>query len=272
MASAEEAWVVASSYGWNRGTYLFTLWRHGLSVNGGCQPLPPHLALLTAGCSYWWPPGIGPPCTSQEGSGDLQEGHPSVTKGASPSAKHPLKVPFTKTWRGLHLRKASRGLHLGKGGLEEGLKGARRGLQGGLKKASRGLQEGLKGAWSLPKVKGASRGLKGAIKASRGLKGASSLLKVKGASRGLKEAWRGLQGGLKGASRGLHLRKASRRLEGGFKGASKGFEGAWSLPKVKEASKGFERGLKGAWRGLQGGLKGFTFGRTASVYNLHMPN
>ena len=32
----------------------------------------------------------------QEGSGDLQEGHPSVTKGASPSAKHPLKVPFTK--------------------------------------------------------------------------------------------------------------------------------------------------------------------------------
>ena len=33
---------------------------------------------------------------SQEGSGDLQEGHPSVTKGASPSAKHPLKVPFTK--------------------------------------------------------------------------------------------------------------------------------------------------------------------------------
>ena len=33
---------------------------------------------------------------SQEGSGGLQEGHPSVTKGASPSAKHPLKVPFTK--------------------------------------------------------------------------------------------------------------------------------------------------------------------------------
>ena len=33
---------------------------------------------------------------NQEGSGDLQEGHPSVTKGASPSAKHPLKVPFTK--------------------------------------------------------------------------------------------------------------------------------------------------------------------------------
>ena len=32
----------------------------------------------------------------QEGSGDLQEGHPSVMKGASPSAKHPLKVPFTK--------------------------------------------------------------------------------------------------------------------------------------------------------------------------------
>ena len=32
----------------------------------------------------------------QEGSGDLREGHPSVTKGASPSAKHRLKVPFTK--------------------------------------------------------------------------------------------------------------------------------------------------------------------------------
>ena len=32
----------------------------------------------------------------QEGSGDLQEGHFSVTKGASPLAKHPLKVPFTK--------------------------------------------------------------------------------------------------------------------------------------------------------------------------------
>ena len=32
----------------------------------------------------------------QEGSGDLQEGHPSVTKEASPSAKHPSKVPFTK--------------------------------------------------------------------------------------------------------------------------------------------------------------------------------
>ena len=27
---------------------------------------------------------------------DLQKGYPSVTKGASPSAKHPSKVPFTK--------------------------------------------------------------------------------------------------------------------------------------------------------------------------------
>ena len=27
----------------------------------------------------------------------LQEGHSSVTKGTSPSAKHPLKVSFTKT-------------------------------------------------------------------------------------------------------------------------------------------------------------------------------
>ena len=32
----------------------------------------------------------------QEGSRDLQKGYPSVTKGASPSAKHPSKVPFTK--------------------------------------------------------------------------------------------------------------------------------------------------------------------------------
>ena len=40
-------------------------------------------------------PGITAPAgEKQEGSGDLQEGHPSVTKGASPSAKHPLKVPF----------------------------------------------------------------------------------------------------------------------------------------------------------------------------------
>ena len=33
---------------------------------------------------------------SQEGCRDLQKGHPSVTKGASPSAKHSSKVPFTK--------------------------------------------------------------------------------------------------------------------------------------------------------------------------------
>ena len=59
-----------------------------------------------------------------------------MTKGASPSAKHPLKVPFTKTSRGLHLWKASRGLHLRKGGLEGGLKGASRGLEGGFKGAS----------------------------------------------------------------------------------------------------------------------------------------
>ena len=39
----------------------------------------------------WWRPFL-----PQEGSGDLREGHPSVMKGASPSAKHPLKVPFTK--------------------------------------------------------------------------------------------------------------------------------------------------------------------------------
>ena len=37
----------------------------------------------------------------QEGSGDLQKGYPSVTKGASSSAKHPSKVPFTKAWREL---------------------------------------------------------------------------------------------------------------------------------------------------------------------------
>ena len=42
-------------YKWNRDTCLLTRWRQGLSVNGGCLlpqlALPPHLALITAGCS-----------------------------------------------------------------------------------------------------------------------------------------------------------------------------------------------------------------------------
>ena len=105
----------------------------------------------------------------QEGSPDLHKGHPSVTKGASPSAKHPLKVPFTKAWR--ELRRLQGGSPLEGGGL----KGAWRGLQGGLKGASRGLEafrrwRGLRGAW---------RGLEGGFSFGR------------------------LQGGLKGASRGL---------------------------------------------------------------------
>ena len=168
------------------------------------------------------------PQTVQKGSGDLQEGHPSVTKGASPSAKHPSKVLFTKTWRGLHLRKASRGLHLRKGGL----KGTWKGLQRGLKGASRGLQGGLKGA-------------------SRGLHLRKALRRLQG---GLKGPTRGLQGGFKRAWRGLEafrrwrgLRKAWRGLEGGWKS----FEG--------------EGGFEGAWRGLEGGFKGacrdFTFGK-----------
>ena len=37
-----------------------------------------------------------PPFREQEGSRDLQKGYPSVTNGASSSAKHPSKVPFTK--------------------------------------------------------------------------------------------------------------------------------------------------------------------------------
>ena len=70
--------------------------------------------------------------------------------------------------RGLHLRKASRGL-------QGGLKGASRGLQGGLKGASRGLHlrkasRGLEGGF-----KGASRGLEGGLKPSA-LKGASRML------------------------------------------------------------------------------------------------
>ena len=67
LGEKHEWWPI---YRWDRGTCLFTRWRHGLSVNGGCQrlqpALPPHLALLAAGCSDWWPPGIGPPCTSRK--------------------------------------------------------------------------------------------------------------------------------------------------------------------------------------------------------------
>ena len=71
---------------------------------------------------------------------------PSVTKGASPSAKHALKVRFTKarglkgTWSLPKVKAASRGL-----------KGAWKGLQGSLKRASpskgfKGLEGSLKGA------------------------------------------------------------------------------------------------------------------------------
>ena len=54
------------------------------------------------------------------------------------SAGYPLKVreaPFEATLH--HLRNASRGLHLWKGGLEGSLKGASRKLEGGFKGASR---------------------------------------------------------------------------------------------------------------------------------------
>ena len=157
--------------------------------------------------------------------------------------------------RGLHLWKASRGLQGFKGawrGLEGGLKGASKGLeggftfgrlQGGLKGASRGLQGGLKGAWSLPKVKRASRGLKGAWS---GLQGGFTFGRLQG---GLKGASRGLQGGLKGAWRGL---------EGGFEG---GFEGAWRG--LKGAWRGLERGCLQRWSGLRGRLQG---GFTSEVW------
>ena len=59
----------------------------------------------------------------QEGSGDLQEGHPSVTKGASPSAKHPLKVPFTKA-PSEGFKEASPSEGAASRGLEGGFKGA----------------------------------------------------------------------------------------------------------------------------------------------------
>ena len=125
---------------------------------------------------------------------DLQKGYPSVTKGASSSAKHPSKVPFTKAWRGLHLRKASKGLEQIRRGLEGGLKGASRGLEGG-------FQGGLKEAW---------RGLE-AFNAEGGFEG----------------AWRRLEGGLKGAWRGLDL-------EGGLKGgASRGLEAFNAEPPLK---------------------------------------
>ena len=89
----------------------------------------------------------------------------SGTRFTDWSAKHPSKVPFTKAWRGLHLRKASKGL-------EGGLKGAWRGLEG--------LQGGLKGAWSLQRWKGLRGGLKGAW---RGLQGGLKPSTLKGASR-----------------------------------------------------------------------------------------
>ena len=110
---------------------------------------------------------------------------------------------FKGAWKGLQggFKGAWRGLKPseGEGGFErlEGVKGAWRGLQGGftfgrlqrgLKVALRGLQGGLKGAWSLPKVKGASW-------------------------RGLEEASKGLEGGLKGAAFSA---------EAGFEDACKG--------------------------------------------------
>ena len=57
-------------------------------------------------------------------------------EGSFPFSRSTL-LPFTKAWRGLHLRKAWRGL--------EG--GPWRGLQGGFKGASRGLQGGFEHAW-----------------------------------------------------------------------------------------------------------------------------
>ena len=198
---------------------------------------------------------------NQEGSGDLQEGHPSVTKEASPSsAKHPLKVAFTKTWRRLHLRKASRRLHLRKrrleGGFKGGFKGAWRGLEGdlkssegegsferlegGLKEASRGLQGSFKGAsplegfkWTWRRLQGALKGLKGGLKPSKG-------------EEGFEGAWRGLQGGLTELLpskdfKEAWTRRTWRRLQGDLKSSAL----KRNLKRVWKAS--CSEGLKAAW-------------------------
>ena len=53
----------------------------------------------------------------QEGSRDLQKRYPSVTQGASSSAKHPSKVPFTKAW-GFTFGRLQRRLKRFEGGLK----------------------------------------------------------------------------------------------------------------------------------------------------------
>ena len=127
-----------------------------------CEFLLPTVVRLS------WSTFIHGVCAQQEGSRDLQKGYPSVTKGASSSAKHPSKVPFTKAWRGLHLRKASKGLEE----IWRELEGSFKRLQGGLKGASRGLEAGLKPST----LKGASRRLEGGLKgASRGFEGGLTL-------------------------------------------------------------------------------------------------
>ena len=169
-----------------------------------------------------------------------------------------IKEPFGKgvdglkgAWEGLQgdLRRASRGLKKGQGGLEGGL------LEGGFKGASRGLDgEGFEGG-----LKGAWEGLQG------GLKRASPSWSLQGLEGGVKGAWERLQGGFKGASRGLQgglqggLRRASRGglrrvSRGGLRRASRGLDG-----------EGFEGGLKGAWERLQGGFKGASRGASRGL-------
>ena len=141
----------------------------------------------------------------------------------------PSEAPFKGAWRvwgrggggrrsegrrGLHLRKASRGLQRG---FKGGLKGASRGLEGGLKgaslrKASKGLKGGFKGA-----LRGLEGGLKGRLQGwlEGSLKGAWPSRGLKGGFKGstLKGAKRGLEGGLKPSSLEGSFTDASRRLQ-----------------------------------------------------------
>ena len=154
----------------------------------------------------------------------------------------PSEAPFKGAWRvwgrggGDEGLKVEGGFTFGR--LQGGFKGAWRGLEGGFKEASRGLQGGFTFGRLQGGLKGASRGLQA------GFKGAWSLPKVKGASRGLKGAWRGLQGGL-----------TFGRLQGGLKVASKGLEAFRRWRGLRKGLEEASKGLEGAWKGLPSALK-----------------
>ena len=147
-------------------------------------------------------------------------GYPSMTKGASPSAKYLLKDP-SRGLKRLHLTKVSIVLK----GLQRGF-GAGRELEAcsieeGFDEAWRRLERRLVGAFTVGRLQGsfkaASRRLQGDLKAASPSEGFNGAWKrIQGASRGLKGAWRleaaegGLQEGLKAVEGGFIFR----RLEG----------------------------------------------------------